>query len=119
MKTIITITLTLILLNISISQTQKQPIQNISYSYCESENGQCLKKCSIKIISGSKITYGSYIKVYIGKELITEGYVLKHVSGEVFILKDKKDAKNRDIIGGCADDGTFSIDLNKKQVWGC
>ena len=100
------------------SQTQKTPIQNVTYSYCESENGQCFKKCTIKVLSGSKIAFGSYIKVYIGKELITEGYILKHVSGKIFILKNKEDANNSDIEGGCAD-GTFSIDLTKKQVWGC
>jgi hypothetical protein len=58
------------------------------------------------------------VKIYLGKDLIGEGYVLKHKSGDTFILKNKKDVNNSEIYGGCAD-GILEIKLGTKQIWGC
>jgi hypothetical protein len=88
------------------------------YSLCEAENGQCMRTCKVELVIGTQIKTGSYIKVYCDDNLITEGYILKHVSGNIFILKSKKDASNPEICGGCCGDA-YSIDIKKKQVWGC
>ena len=88
------------------------------FSLCEAENGHCAQKCMVILTNGKKINLGSYIKVKTGKEIITEGYILKHISGAIFILRSKKDAENKNIKGGCADD-IYSIDIKKSQVWGC
>jgi hypothetical protein len=92
------------------------------FTYCDSESGNCVQKCTVQLISGSKITTGSYVKVYLKTYyetlMIGEGYILKHKSGRIFILKDKKDVKNEEINGGCADD-TLEVDLVRKRIWGC
>lgn len=109
-----------IMLNLFMLFSSFNILQNktILFSYCTSENGQCLKKCSVVLISGSEVAIGSYVKVYLDKELITEGYILKHVSGSIFILKNKADAKNPEICGGCCG-GAYEINITKKQLWGC
>ena len=96
------------------------PTQNNTYtfSYCEAEFGKCSRKCTVTVIGRSSLTLGSYVKIYIGKNLIGEGYVLKHKSGSTFILKNKKDINNSEIHGGCADD-ILEINLKGKQIWGC
>ena len=108
-------------MNLYVQDSIAKSIQNNSYtfSYCDSEFGKCMKKCTVKVIGGSNLALGSYIKVYMGKDMIVEGYVLKHISGDIFILKNKKDANNFEIHGGCANDGTLKIKLDKKQIWGC
>lgn len=92
--------------------------KTVTYSLCEAEFGRCMRKCSVVLVSGSSIAMGSYVKVFTGKELITEGYILKHVSGSIFILKNKADAKDPEVCGGCCG-GAYSIDFSKKQIWGC
>ena len=96
------------------------PIQNNAYtfSYCEAEFGKCSRKCTVTVIGRSSLTLGSYVKIYIGKNLIGEGYVLKHKSGSTYILKNKNDINNSEIHGGCADD-ILEINLKGKQIWGC
>ena len=107
-------------MNLFLQISSAAPLQNKSYtfSFCEAEFGKCMKKCTVTVIGGSNLALGSYVKIYIGKDLIGEGYVLKHKSGDTFILKNKKDATNPDIYGGCAD-GILEIKLDKKQIWGC
>lgn len=107
-------------INLFVQVSVAAPLQNKSYtfSFCEAEYGKCMKKCTVTVIGGSNLALGSYVKIYIGKDLIGEGYVLKHKSGDIFILKNKKDATNPDIYGGCAD-GILEIKLDKKQIWGC
>jgi hypothetical protein len=108
-------------MNLFVQVSIATPLQNKSYvfSFCEAEYGKCMKKCTVTVIGGSNLGLGSYIKVFIGKDLIGEGYVLKHKSGDIFILKNKKDVNNPEIHGGCADDGNLQINLNKKEIWGC
>ena len=107
-------------INLLVQVSVAAQLQNKSYtfSFCEAEFGKCMKKCTVTVIGGSNLALGSYVKIYIGKDLIGEGYVLKHKSGDTFILKNKKDATNPDIYGGCAD-GILEIKLDKKQIWGC
>ena len=107
-------------INLFVQVSVAAPLQNKSYtfSFCEAEYGKCMKKCTVTVIGGSNLALGSYVKIYIGKDLIGEGYVLKHKSGDIFILKNKKDATNPEIYGGCAD-GILEIKLDKKQIWGC
>ena len=107
-------------INLLVQVSVASPLQNKSYtfSFCEAEFGKCMKKCTVTVIGGSNLALGSYVKIYIGKDLIGEGYVLKHKSGDTFILKNKKDATNPDIYGGCAD-GILEINLKGKQIWGC
>lgn len=109
------VSLNLILLILSFSTKQNK---SFNFSYCESESGRCAQKCTVVLTSGSELKMGSYIKVYMDKELITEGYILKHVRGSIYILKDKSDAKNPEVCGGCCGDA-LSIDISKKQIWGC
>lgn len=108
-------------INLFVQVSVAAPLQNKSYtfSFCEAEYGKCMKKCTVTVIGGSNLALGSYVKIYIGKDLIGEGYVLKHKSGDIFILKNKKDVNNPEIHGGCADDGNLQINLNKKEIWGC
>ncbi|MFN9114612.1 MAG: hypothetical protein ACK5XN_31505 [Bacteroidota bacterium] len=106
------------ILFISVSTAQSKIKIKETYSYCEGEYDRCIQKCTVHLVSGSKIALGSYVKVYLGKDLITEGYILKHVSGSIFILKDKKDAKDPEVCGGCCG-GAYSIIISKKQIWGC
>ena len=100
------------------AQTNKTANQAFTYSLCEQEYGKCTKKCSVQLIMGDKIAIGSYIKVSLGDEIITEGYILKHVSGMIFILKDKKEALDPNICGGCCGEA-YEINISKKQIWGC
>lgn len=96
-----------------------QSATSVLFDYCEAESHLCQSKCKVQLIEGKKLSLGSYVKVYSDKEiLIAEGYILKHVNGDILILKSKKDAENRDIGGGCKDP-TLSIDLKKKQIWVC
>ena len=110
----------LLSINLFLTFSSFIPTQNkvFTYSYCEREFDQCMKKCTVVLNSGSTITMGSYVKVYIGKELITEGYILKHMSSKIFILKNKSDAKNPEVCGGCCGEA-YEINYNKKQIWGC
>lgn len=102
------------------AQNNPKVISKTYFSLCESEFGKCMpdKICRVDLISGSKITIGSYIKVYFKNKLITEGYILKHISGRVFILENKEDANNPEIYGGCAD-GYYEIFLTSREIWGC
>ena len=100
------------------AQTNKAANKVFTYSLCEGEYNKCQKKCSVKLIKGDKIAIGSYIIVYNGKDIITEGYILKHMSGSIFILKEKKDAQDPDVCGGCCG-GAYEIIISKKQIWGC
>jgi len=100
------------------AQTNKLYNKTFTYSLCEAEYGICKNTCKVKLIKGDKISIGSYIKVYFGDEIITEGYILKHVSGSIFILKNKKEAYDPEVCGGCCG-GAYEIDISKKQVWGC
>jgi hypothetical protein len=122
MKKVMTILSIMIVLGIyplSINaQTNKISNQSFAYSLCQAEYGKCPNKCSVKLIMGDKIAIESYIKVYAGDELITEGYILEHMSGSIFILKDKKEALDPDVCGGCCG-GAYEININKKQIWGC
>ena len=107
-------------INLFVQVSVAAPLQNKSYtfSFCEAEFGKCMKKCTVTVIGRSSLTLGSYVKIYIGKNLIGEGYVLKHKSGSTYILKNKKDINNSEIHGGCADD-ILEINLKGKQIWGC
>jgi len=100
------------------AQTNKMYNQTLTYSLCEAEYGICKQKCSVKLINGAKIDIGSYIKVYFENEILTEGYILKHVSGSIFILKNKKEAQDPEVCGGCCG-GAYEIIISKKQIWGC
>jgi hypothetical protein len=91
----------------------------VVYSLCWVTSSDCPKKCEVEIQKGTKVALGSYVKVYDGERLITEGYILKHIRGGIYIFKDKEDSKNPKIYGGCADDGTYSIDMANKNIWGC
>jgi hypothetical protein len=91
----------------------------VVYSLCWVTSSECPKKCEVEIQKGTKVALGSYVKVYDGERLITEGYILKHMGGGIFILKNKEDANKPEIYGGCADDGTYSIDMPNKKIWGC
>ena len=90
----------------------------IVYSLCEAEFGSCSQKCTIQLIKGDRIAMGSYIKVIFKKGVLTEGYILKHVSGSIFILKNKADANNPEICGSCCG-GAYEIDIAHKQILGC
>ena len=114
--TILSIMIVLDIFPLSINaQTNKISNQSIVYSLCQAEYGKCPDKCSIELITGDKIAIGSYIKVYAGDEIITEGYILKHISGIIFILKDKKEALDPDVCGGCCG-GAYEINITKKQA---
>ena len=89
------------------------------YSLCWVASSDCPKKCEVELQTGTKVALGSFVKVYVGKALITEGYILKHMEGGIFIFKNKEDSENPKIYGGCADDGTYIIDMAKKKIWGC
>ena len=94
-----------------------------TYSLCEAEFGRCEKTCTVVLVKGNKIKIGSYIKVYIGKELITKGYILKHISGRIFILPSKNLASKPNVYGGCAGEDesvwAYMIVIENKQIWGC
>jgi hypothetical protein len=94
------------------------PRKTSSYSLCQSEYDICDKECTIVLVKGEKIALGSYIKVIYDGELITEGYILKHISGSIYILKNKKDANDPEICGGCCG-GAYEIKISTKEVWGC
>ncbi len=102
------------------AQNNPKVISKTYFALCEREFGKCMPDniCRVDLISGSKITIGSYIKVYFKNKLITEGYILKHISGRVFILENKEDANNPEIYGGCAD-GYYEIFLTSREIWGC
>lgn len=95
-----------------------QSPESFTFDYCEAESHLCQEKCRVELKEGKKLKLGSYIKVHSDKKLITEGYILKHIDGSILILKSRQDASNPDIGGGCKGPA-FSIDLDKKQVWGC
>jgi hypothetical protein len=102
------------------AQNKQKVISQTYFSLCEAEYGKCLgKKCRVDLISGSKIALGSYIKVYYEGYLQTEGYILKHANGGVFIFKNKEEAKNPNVSGGCSDDGYYEINIAAKEIWGC
>ena len=103
-----------------ISFTAHAQPNKLSYIFdlCEAENGLCQKKCKVEVVKGNKLELGSYIKVYLDKELITEGYILKHMNGGILILKSKKDALDPNVCGGCCGEA-YMIDIKKKQIWGC
>ena len=63
---------------------------SVTASFACCRFGKCSRKCTVTVIGRSSLTLGSYVKIYIGKNLIGEGYVLKHKSGSTFILKNKK-----------------------------
>ena len=97
----------------------------VLFQHCEAEYSRCLQSCNIEVVIGANIAIGSYIKVYWHENpaypdggLITEGYIVNHISGNIFIVPSLDDANNSNICGGCCD-GTYSIDFDKKQVWGC
>ncbi len=92
--------------------------QTLTYSLCEQEFDRCQKKCSVKLIKGNAVAIGSYIKVFHGKELVTQGYIMRHVSGSIYILENKKDALDPSVCGGCCGD-VYEINITKKQIWGC
>lgn len=100
------------------AQHKSKAPRSYTYSLCEAEFGFCKQKCTVKLIKGDKIAIGSYIKVYFQGELLTEGYILKHLSGNIYILKDKKDVSNPEICGGCCG-SAYDINIPKKQIWGC
>jgi hypothetical protein len=102
------------------AQNNPKVISKTYFALCEREFGKCMpdKICRVDLISGSKITIGSYIKVYFKNKLMTEGYILKHTSGRVFILEKREDANNPEIYGGCAD-GYYEIFLTSREIWGC
>lgn len=119
MKTFLLIIAALFILKINvIAQSNNKLYQPITYSLCEAEYGKCSKKCSVILSKGNKIEIGSFIKIYSGDELITEGFILKHISGSIFILNDPKDANDPNVCGGCCGEA-YSIDIVKKQIWGC
>jgi hypothetical protein len=103
---------------VNVALGQKKTNIKETYSFCQEENGLCNQKCTVELVSGDKIALGSYVKVYIGNELLEEGYILKHVSGSIFILKNKEDANDPEICGGCCG-GAIEINIAKKQIWGC
>jgi len=90
----------------------------VVYSLCEAEFNRCDQKCTVQLIKGDRFAMGSYIKVFLKKSVLTEGYILKHVSGSIFILKDKADANNPEICGSCCG-GAYEIDIAHKQILGC
>jgi len=102
-------------------QAQNKSIKE-TYSLCEAEFGRCDKTCSVVLVMGKKIEIGSYIKVYLGKELMTQGYILKHVSGRIFILPSKN-LVSKPVSWGCGGDDesfwAYLIDIKSKQIWGC
>ena len=100
------------------AQTNNVATQVFTYSLCEAEFGKCLNKCSVQLIKGDRIELGSYIKVYFRSEVLTEGYILKHVSGSIFILKDKSKAQDADVCGGCCGEA-YEISISAKEIWGC
>lgn len=103
------------------AQSNAKVISSAVFSLCESEFGACMsdKKCRVDLVSGATISLGSYIKVYYQGDLLVEGYILKHISGKVYILLRKEDAKNPEIHGGCSGGGAYEIFISKKQIWGC
>lgn len=101
------------------AQTNKSSNQVLfTYDLCEAEFGNCKNKCSVQLIKGDRVDIGSYIKVFFGSELLTEGYILKHESGSVFILKDKNQAQDPDVCGGCCGEA-YEIRIAAKEIWGC
>jgi len=107
-----------ILINNTSIKADEKSSQPITFLLCEAEHGTCLRTCTIKLIKGATLTIGSYIKVFEGNTLVTEGYILKHISGHIYILKDKKEANDPDVCGGCCG-GAYEIKISKKQIWGC
>lgn len=89
-----------------------------TFAYCHSEHGTCASSCTVTPEPGQRVRAGSYVKVYLDGNLLTEGYILEHVSGRTFILKDKKEASDPAVCGGCCGPH-YEIRLDKKQVWGC
>ena len=119
MKTFLLVFVAFFLLKINvIAQSSNKLNQSITYSLCEAEYNKCTNKCSVILSKGKTIAIGSYIKIYFGDELLTEGYILKHISGSVFILKDPNDANDPNVSGGCIGEA-YSINISKKQIWGC
>ncbi len=92
--------------------------KTFTYTLCQHEYGTCPNVCTVELVEGENIVMGSYIKVYFGEELLTEGYILEHVSKSIFILKDKEDAKNPLIRGSCIGPA-LEINIQSKQIWGC
>jgi hypothetical protein len=102
----------------SVILTHSRKTETLEFSYCEAEYNRCTGTCQVQLQKGKKLGLGSYVKVIHEGRVIDEGYVLKHVNGSVFILKKKSDAKNPELCGGCCD-GTLSIDIEARQIWGC
>ena len=92
--------------------------KSFDYSLCEAEFGGCRQKCKVVLTKGEKVEIGSYIKVIYKGNTMTEGYILKHTSGSIFILKNKKDAGDPEICGGCCGEA-FEINIAKKEIWTC
>jgi hypothetical protein len=100
------------------AQTKSSETVKATYSLCEAEFNKCNNTCTVELLKGRKIQMGSYVKVFFNNQLVTEGYILKHMDGSIYILKNKKDVNDPSICGGCC--GTaYSINIAKKQIWGC
>lgn len=108
----------IILINTISTKANEKSSQPITFSLCQAEFGTCPSTCTIKLIKGVTLTIGSYIKVFKGNTHVTEGYILKHISGHIYILKDKKEANDPDVCGGCCG-AAYEIKISKKQIWGC
>jgi hypothetical protein len=89
-----------------------------TFDLCEAEYNKCLRKCQVQLIKGEKLEIGCYIKVFFDKDLFIEGYIMEHISGQIFILESKNDASNPAICGGCCGDA-YSIDIAGREIWGC
>lgn len=102
------------------TQQPKEEIveKSFDYSLCEAEFGGCRQKCKVVLTKGEKVEIGSYVKVIYKGDTMTEGYILKHTSGSIFILKNKKDAGNPEICGGCCGEA-LEINIAKKEIWTC
>ncbi|MFM7233044.1 MAG: hypothetical protein ACKOZM_00545, partial [Flavobacteriales bacterium] len=92
--------------------------KSFDYSLCEAEFGGCRQKCKVVLTEGDKVEIGSYVKVIYKGKTMTEGYILKHTSGSIFILKNKKDAKDPEVCGGCCGEA-YEINIAKKEIWTC
>ena len=98
--------------------TNENVEQSSEYSLCEAESGSCRNKCTVVLTKGEKVEIGSHIKVVQKGKTITEGYILKHISGSIFILKNKKDANDPEVCGGCCGEA-YEINIAKKEIWTC
>ena len=100
-----------------IVHAQKPKSGTYVYKLCFNEWNKCMTTCKV-IIKGDSIRVYAEKNLSVPKgEIIDQGIILKHKSGNWIIGHNLKD-KNAKEIGGCSE-GPLIIDFKMKQVWTC